>query len=511
MKIGKAFIIFVCLCILLTGCGQSSDIEGNKTIHYEAPEELKIFIVSDAVHEYYQSEDRENTYYTTMMSLGDFEVTTTTYGEEGFMFHDAFAKYQEETGIKLDIHWYERTFTMEEELAKLSESEQPDLIISTNATTADYYRYMEEGNFYDLTELFEQHEIYSGEQYYNQILKAGEYEQKQYIVPLLFNVDTIMGSKEKWKEMDFHVSDITNHSELLDALIYAQQQGNVEQVATQFVSVSAMYLPYSIYSSSGERWIDHDNRTVNLDEELFRKMGIFYQQYIEEQFEEELIPGERIPWANTKHASICKMIENEVQLSDFMDGIGCFVEGGGSFQTYLHSAAAQAWYYESRYRDMKNEFEIYAMPGINGGTTAHVSYLGMVHQSSKHPEAAFDFLKYLMDSEVPAFFGLSVNREITDKQLEYLTNTSYYLRPGLQIRLEDGSLADSEADYLIQPMTAETRDKIEAIIEDIETVTLPNWPVYDMIERQLQSYVKGECSIEEAYEKAMEGLNQYIR
>lgn len=190
---------------------------------------------------------------------------------------------------------------------------------------------------------------------------------------------------------------------------------------------------------------------------------------------------------------------SETYLDEFLGDIGCFVEGGSSRQINLHTAGAQAWYYGSRYQDVEEEFELYAIPSIKGGTTAHVNYFGAVLPSSDYPEAAFYFLKYLMDSEIDPFFGLSVNRELTEKQLDYYVNTTYLMRHGLKITLEDGELPDSPRDYVIQPMKEETKEKLLTIIDDIESVTLPSWPVYFIIDTQIQKYAKGESTLEDAY------------
>ena len=511
MRLFRAVVIFMCVCLFITSCNISSKNGESRVENCIVPDKLDVFIVSDAVHEYYSSEERENVYYTTIMSVGDFDGTTTTYGEKGFMFYEAFEEYQKETGINLNVHWYEYPEMMEADMEKLSEENLPDLILSANSSSADYYRYMEEGYFYDLTTLFEQYEMYTNNEYYSKILRAGEYGQKQYIVPILFTVDTIMGSTQIWEDLDFHMEDVETHSELLDALLHVQKGERVEQVISQFVSASPSYVPHIVYGSSGEKWVDYDNWTVNIDEDVFKKMGIFYEQFLYEQFDVKPAAGEEISWGKTKHIEMCMAMTNEVQLSDFISEIGGFVEGGGSFQTNLHSAAAQAWYYESRYRDREDDFEIYAMPGMNGGSTAHVSYFGAVMPSSEYPEASFSFLKYLMDCEIPAFFGMSVNRENTEKQMEYFVNNAYYMRPGLKILLEDGTLPDSPADYLIQPMSEKTRDKLMAIVDNIENVTLPDWPVYFIIDTQLQKYAKGECTIEEAYQSAVEELELYAK
>ncbi|MBR6684077.1 MAG: extracellular solute-binding protein [Firmicutes bacterium] len=509
----KILILFVLLgTLLLFGC-QSEQVESEPEIgpREKLAEELDIYIISDSVHRIYQSEEREDMYYTTFMTLGDFSHIPTTYGYEGFLYAKAFEDYQEETGTNLNITWFEYEEYMKEALLA-EETEKPDLILATFASHEDYYLYMDQEMFYDLTALFDKNEIYTSGKYNTQVLSGGKLYDRQYIVPLLFNVDTIMGAESMWQDMSLHLEDAQTHSDIMDSLIYAQKQGEVEQVATQFAQATAFYLPYMLYQGSGEQWIDYENKTVNLDEDRFQRMCEFYQQYVREQIpESDIQQGEKIPWHKSKQLQVDLAIVNEVQLNDFLGEIGCFVEGGGAFQLLLHSAAAQAWYYESRYRDMEEEFQIIPLYGEDGGTTAHISYFGAVMRSSEHPEAAFQFLQFLMDAEVEPFFGLAINRENLEKQLEYLNTTAYELRPGLQMPLEDGEQPESPADYVVSPMSIETKEALEDMIDNIEAVTMPNWPVYMILQAELESYAKDEITMEEAYQNALSGLQAYIQ
>ena len=511
----KAFISLFISCLILClfiGC-QSEQAESEPEIgpREKLAEELDIYIISDSVHRIYQSEEREDMYYTTFMTLGDFSHIPTTYGYEGFLYAKAFEDYQEETGTNLNITWFEYEEYMKEALLA-EETEKPDLILATFASHEDYYLYMDQEMFYDLTALFDKNEIYTSGKYNTQVLSGGKLYDRQYIMPLLFNVDTIMGAKSMWQDINLHLEDAQTHSDIMDSLIYAQKQGEVEQVATQFAQATAFYLPYMLYQGSGEQWIDYENKTVNLDEDRFQRMCEFYQQYVREQIpESDIQQGGKIPWHKSKQLQVDLAIGNEVQLNDFLGEIGCFVEGGGAFQLLLHSAAAQAWYYESRYRDMEEEFQIIPLYGEDGGTTAHISYFGAVMRSSEHPEAAFQFLQFLMDAEVEPFFGLAINRENLEKQLEYLNTTAYELRPGLQMPLEDGEQPESPADYVVSPMSTETKEALEDMIDNIEAVTMPNWPVYMILQAELESYAKDEITMEEAYQNALSGLQAYIQ
>lgn len=502
-----ALVFFVMMS--LVGCYQSKTEEAKIDLKTKQETEiLDIFIVSDAIHEYYNSEARKEIYYTTFTSIGDFDFVPTEYGHAGFLYEEVFENYQEETGIKLNITWFQYADEMEAHLKTLDQIQMPDVILNNFSTYEDYYLYMDQGLFYDLNSFFEKNEIYTEGKYNNQVLRGGQLHHSQYIVPLLYNIDTIMGSKEKWDNLGLYLQQTESHSEMLDSLIYAQNEEGVDQLAIQLLN-QPFFMLYSVYLASGEQWIDYEEKTVNLDQELFNRMCRFYEQFLDEQL--PLLKDDEQPnWYESKHMQMFIAIQNEVQISEFIDDIGCFVEGGGAFQVSLHSAPVQAWYYESRYEDQNETFQIAPLVGKEGGTTAHISYFGAVMSSSEYPETAFDFLHYLMDAEVDPLFGMPINRENLEIQLEYYTNSAYKLRPGLLIPLEDGTLANSSADYVVQPMSKETSEKLKEMTENISVATMPNWPVYAILQEQLESYAIGEITMEEAYENSLNGLKQYV-
>lgn len=512
----KSFIYLILLAVVicvLVSCnkGEEDSMSGSEINEDTIAETLDVYIVADMVHGYDASEETEVTWYTSFFNIGDFFGVPLEFGESGFMYYEAIKDYTESTGINLNIKWYQWPEVLEDDLKQMSKDEHPDLIISTFTSMEDYYSCIDQGMFYDLSSYVEQEEMYTNDEYYTQVLKGGELNQKQYVLPILFTVDTIMGSEESWNKFSLHLDETENYSEFLDTLIYAQNQEMDGMVAFQYNCISAWYLPHMMYSASGEKWIDYENMTFNLDENNFRKMCYFYDYFLDEQFDEaSIMQGESILWHDSLEMRIKEQILNEVQMEEFLNEFGCIIEGGSSMQTYLHSAAAQAWYYESRYSDLKENFSLMAIPNENGSSSARISYFGAVMESSDNPEGAFDFLKFLLDTEVSPFFGLSVNKKNTSQQLDYLTNTTYRIRPGLKIPLEDGSIPDSKADYVIKPMTEDTRNAIEEIIDNIEITTLPNWPVYLILDTQMQAYAKGEISIEDAYENAKKELNNYV-
>lgn len=113
-----------------------------------------------------------------------------------------------------------------------------------------------------------------------------------------------------------------------------------------------------------------------------------------------------------------------------------------------------------------------------------------------------------MDEDWSYHFGMSINREANEKLLEDLAATEYHFYPGWQQYIDDTTF--DGRDYLIHPLTQETKDHLLHMIDQISAVTLPNWPVYAILREQMESYSLGKIFLNEAYQKATEGIQEYI-
>ncbi len=500
----KKLVICLLMLSILLGCQKT---QTSRRPVEDSVEKLNIYILGDATTEHIMSENKTNVFYTTLMRLGEY-CSSVCYGEQGFLFYEAFQQYEEQTGIELELHWYRYPDELEKALASAGKNELPDLIITNYTSTADFYRYMKQGLFYDLTPYTEEEELYTQQAYYNSVLEAGRLGGKQYILPILFNIDTVMGNTDNWQRLGLQFEKAQTHEEFMNFLLNAQQQKETAETAGQFLTEIALYTPYIVYDSAGETWIDYETGEVQLDAARFGQMAEFYRNFLLEQFD-EVTSGEDLSWAHTRHIEAMRAIAGHTE--EYLDDKGCIVEGGGAFQSALHSAAAQAWYYESRYQDMGRSLALEAIPGKDQGVTAHVSYFGGVLSTTQYPQASYDFLRYLMDAEFFCGFGLSVNRDTTASMLKHLTELEYELRYGMQATQADGTPYKSSDDYVIHPMSEQTKEKLEGMLERISSVSLPDWPVYEILWKQLESYGKEEISLETAYETAYQQLESYAK
>lgn len=129
--------------------------------------------------------------------------------------------------------------------------------------------------------------------------------------------------------------------------------------------------------------------------------------------------------------------------------------------------------------------------------------------TTKHPEEAYTFIKYLMDQSNFMHFELSVNKVATQEMLDMLTNTEYTVSQ-LNGYLEAGMTLDSDPTaYVMKPMSKETKDEINKMLDNISYATLPNWPVYNIIMENMEDYVVGDADLEECYSNAVAELDEY--
>ena len=93
--------------------------------------------------------------------------------------------------------------------------------------------------------------------------------------------------------------------------------------------------------------------------------------------------------------------------------------------------------------------------------------------------------------------------------MDQLSNTTYQLS---QMRGYFENISDSELsiDYVMSPLTEDTKQKILYLLDNMGKATLSNWPVYQIVQENMLLYVLDKCSIEESYEKCRKELNEYL-
>ena len=511
-----SILLFVCMA----SCTQKD--QEDASIPIQESKALTVYVVGDAVNTYDQDGNMVVEHYFTSYAMGDFESARFGYAQDGHMWHSMLNDYAEENNIDLTLVYFSYPEELEQQLQQVrDQNEVPDVILNTFASYADYYAYMKEGYFADISSYMENDEIYSDGAYYERVMEGGKMGEKQYIFPILFNLSTIMTSNQNMNDYGLYIQpDMSLHEllRLLTANIYDMRDTTNYETVTEQISVAAYYIPHIIYSAAGQMGIEYETGEVKINRSLFEDLCVFTKALYQQQFQNEWDqyvenPDQHIAWGNTiKVQRMMPKIEEKSQL--VRNHSGCLIEGGGSLNAWLHSAAALANYYESRYTDENKDFYIQGVPTWDqqDAYISNISAFGAVVQGSQNVKESYELLKYLADQEYFLHLGFSVNRKNTCAMLDQLASTEYKINNiyGHMPDQEYYEKFENKAEtYTIKPLSSAARSELENILNHMEGATLPDWPVYQIYREAFEGYARESMSLDEAYRYAEDRLLAY--
>ena len=180
-------VIILCIIFFCSSCVPAGKVQETGTS--SDPVTLTVYMTGDAVYQ-----DNEPLFFNTAYSMGENYYRRLLWGEQGHIYYQAIQEFEEKTGHTIAITYFEFPDELFLQLAKDQEAGTlPDVVIA-DATTNDFntYAYMTEDYFTDLMSYLQPYQ----DQYYEKVLQAGRQQDKQYILPLLFNVTVGMGDKQ---------------------------------------------------------------------------------------------------------------------------------------------------------------------------------------------------------------------------------------------------------------------------------------------------------------------------
>lgn len=517
-KIFTSILIFsvMSICALIYFLNQEED--KNVVVDDVDGERVLVVYLSGSIMNY--GEDDE--YITSWYQLGDMPETTEKWGE-AYIYRDAIEQYKKQTNEEIVVKFFSST----EEMLRTSYDEWkkgngPDVLIG------DYrgdgyclYPYIEEGMFEDFQPYFEQDEIYSGGQYVSRILEAGIIGDQQLIFPLTFNMNVLFTSKERMTKHEMWLSDDMHYEDMLEAFRNGWREARYEDeyLMVQFTNIRNNY-PYILFqAASGVSPIDYETGKVTLSKELFTEWATLYQSYICNEYDmtrEELKylqEGEGIQEKNSKYGKWQKLRSGSAMAEMFgllHEDVLCFAEGGNCSGFY-HSFAANARYFESRFDEFDDDMICIGIPTQNNpdGYAAQVTTFGVVLSNSPNTDKGYEFIKTLADSEIWMHFDLSVNRQRIEDTLSDFTISYYDYYPMLgRISPEKGSVDSTEwldDPIKLKPMSIETKEYLEYMIDQVEVAILPEFGLNTIITEEIQNYLWGDTdNIEEAYKNTIQ-------
>ena len=224
-------------------------------------------------------------YIFTPYSMGDYTALLSAYGEEGYRYKNILENFEKDYPAELNITYFRFTDELDAQLDKdLNAGTLPDVVIEDSLSEVDAYRWFEADLFLDLMPYVEKDGLYTSGEYYNEVLRAGIYKEQQLIMPLSFNMNTIMTSEESLSRHIVNLDD-NNLSELLaqftDVAEKMRIEGENQEVLAQNCSRMTDFTIVILLSAAGEEYIDYETKTVNLNQKWFETMAVFYKSFFQ--------------------------------------------------------------------------------------------------------------------------------------------------------------------------------------------------------------------------------------
>ncbi|MCI8633031.1 MAG: extracellular solute-binding protein [Lachnospiraceae bacterium] len=532
----KIGMICLLLVMSLTAC-QIPQEEGVIRSE-EKPEKLVVYAIGD--HVSCKSAEGERTdYYCTNYTIGPFGPVVNDIRERGYIYHDAFQEFERETGITLEIQYFISMNELEQKVLEDKKSGMfPDVLVmdqriwAGEAQIDNIYRIIEEEWFFDLKPYADQDELYTTEQYYETVLKAGVYQGKQLILPLSFNIKAIFTSDQEMEDIGVYLYQEMNGREILIQMQEACMRAEKGEVAVDTLSLwSSMTAIIPIFwESTGLDPVDYEEQTVTLDQDLFEEMAIFIKSYFKQDMEEEWqeVVRNASSYLNSEHWTVLSVPSSEASLDNQKDTISMMQEqakawlDNGSFyiesnseSMYRHGFAGQCMALDTLYDEKKEEMKMVGISKYEESDAyiAEIQMMGGVMKESKNPYHAYQLLKYIADHDYAPYYSVSISKKVTADMLDELEKMTYTLYLGLSNAWAeeiDFSKEREEYQYTLNPLKSERREQIAYMLDHVAGAVLPQCSIYMPISWHLQAYALEYETLGEAYEGACRDLEKAL-
>ena len=324
----------------------------------------------------------------------------------------------------------------------------PDVILFPSSTTLDTIKMAMNGTFMDLSGMLASDETYDASNYYP-VLDAGVMEGKQALMPLRFKLQYLMSTNEKLERVGISEEDMLTATTIGGVLYNTLRLTNIQVV-------------------------DYSNASVSVSEEIFKEYAAYAQM-------------------NYTHLIRSQEIL-QLYSRDFI----------GAMERLTTLVSNESFFYRWRYytalydQGMGETFCPITIPNYDNANalTADICLYAAIPQSTDQPQAAYDFVRFAMDSSVSdATHDLSVSRKVAKTMLDDL-----YTNPGKKVNI--GSM------YVQVPtMSNDLRTMCEETLERIASGNIRNGVIDSIFTETMGDYITGKAEFDTCYEKF---LNQAL-
>ena len=542
----KLLLFLLIVTMILSACTlvDKQDVSSNNEAgkidieNEEKPTELTVYGVGTQVVDTEREENTVYNYFITAYEMGPYGPLADAARDDGYMFYGPIKEFEKETGIKINLQLFSGMEAMENYLIENQETENgPDIILidyggwNTAINHNNIYRLIYNGWFADMMPYLEFDEVYSSGEYYNEVLSAGELNNKQYILPLCFNMNGLFASQEAMQDLGVVIEQEMSSADLLCQLRQACLLANEGELVLDNLSLWSTSTTFvqDYWESTGCPVVDYETGEVTVNRQVFEEIAESYKEYMRmnlvadwdsvvEKAEEYLYDS----WWNayvtpgglqTLDESLTwYMCDAESGIERINQGVFFFENGtatGGS-----HAITGQCAVLDTIYRDLKENMVMVGMPMYENRNQymAQVQQYGCISADSKYPYYCYQLLKYLIDQEYNPNYVIPVKKANAESMLNQLSSTTYTLH--LDVGAAWGENQDFSLDknpYVVQPLNEDLKQQLQTMLDHIGGAILPQTSVYIPLLWHMEAYAFELESMDEAYENCCTDLKLHLQ
>ena len=525
-------VLLILGSLVLLFCISCAPSKGQSNISLredEKPDSLVIY-TSGIPYGFMISEDSgtENQFemYPSMAVMGGRRIPGELEAPYGNIFAKALEDFSNETGIEIELHFLEEYSGQSDILQEKIDNgdSMPDALLVGKYAWYDYIRLAEQGLLLDFSELIQQDEdLGNADKYYHTVLQGGEINKKQYILPILFNLNAMITSESYLSQIGMSIPEdqpytYEEYIHLFTESCVVMQNNSLQEALyeTSGDMVAGSYFP-SILTAAAYPSYWGDNQELLIEKETIVSILEMMLAYYKQEFTD--IPD----WENRDYSENVNDMKGKQRSllgannMEICQNVGIFLTGGRNGGVNISSSLlSDAAYYHFLYEESGEEMVLKGIPTVadNQRYSANITQMLLGFQNTEYPEAVYALARYLMDYEYPVYYGFSINQDLTQKQLEQMQSTTFTVYPDwIWPSLMSGSMSMEEAKEEteeIPPLDADVVKTIEVMLDHMLGAGFPFAPLENSMYRSMLEGVHNkEYTPEEAAEWLIEHLEEH--
>ena len=524
----KNLCIILGIITLFMGCEKVQTMD-SITIEEESKVDKLVICTSGNAHTFKvldeQREEIEFTRYPSAAVLGDRYIWGELNMPEGNIFVKALEDFSQETGIEIEIRFWEEYVGSSDCLQEMVErgDSLPDAMLFGQYLGYDYIRLAEQGYLLDFTEWIEKDEtVLDSEQYYSEVIQGGRIGEKQYILPILFGMNAMITSESYLSQIGMGIPEegytYEAYIHLLEESCIAMRSEPLQEALyeTSGMRSIGIYFPSILTAAAYPSYWDRNGELL-LEKSVLTSILELMNEYYRQEFVS--IPD----WESREYYENCNDMRGKQRMlrsqnnREICEYVGIYLTGGRCGGTNIyHNLLTDAAYMQSVYEEKGESMVLRGLPTASDpySYSANIGQMLIGFAGTEYPEAVYELGRYLMDYEYPVYYGFSVNQEITERQLEKMQTTELTVYPDWVWSSVEGGFSTleevKEATEHIVPLEEETVAIIEEMLNHIAGAGIPYSPLeYTMYTSMQQGVHNKEYTPEEAAEWLIEHLEEH--